>query len=135
MFWIFYDPAPVNESVLILPIVNVKTDSDAVTVGLVWNFECCRRAKLELQFDALSIDGWRLVRQQIGNTRQQTGEAANNQKRSTLCNEKSSGSLPPDPNGRNDSNHQAHQNSKRRAHKHDEHASTAFHVGHLRQPA
>src|SRR5215208_6380355 len=135
MFWIFHDSVPVNESVLILPIVSVKADSDAVTVGLVWNFECCRRAKLELQFDTFSINSWRLVRQQIRNTRQQTGEAANNQKRPTLCNEKSSGSLPPDPNGRNDSNHQAHQNSKRCAHKHDEHGSAAFHVRHLRQSA
>ena len=45
-----------------LPIVSVKTDSDAVTVGLVWNFKCCRGAKLELQFEALAIDGWRFVR-------------------------------------------------------------------------
>ena len=62
MFWIFSDPAPVNESELILPIVSVKTDSDAVTVGLVWNFECRWRAKLELQLEVLAIDCWRFVR-------------------------------------------------------------------------
>jgi hypothetical protein len=38
MFGIFCDPVPVNESVLILPIVGVKTDADAVAVGLVRNF-------------------------------------------------------------------------------------------------
>jgi hypothetical protein len=62
MFGIFCDPVPVDESVIILPIVSVKTDSDAVTVGLVWNFKCCRGTKLELQFEALAIDGWRFVR-------------------------------------------------------------------------
>src|SRR4030095_13062168 len=48
MLGIFCDPVPVNESVLILPIVSVKTDLDAVTVGLVWNLKCCRGAQLEL---------------------------------------------------------------------------------------
>jgi hypothetical protein len=62
MLGIFCDPVPVNESVLILPIVSVKTDSDAVTVGLVWNLKCYRGAQLELQFQALAIDSWRLVR-------------------------------------------------------------------------
>ena len=62
MLGIFCDPVPVDESVLILPIVSVKADSDAVTVGLVWNFKSCRRAKLELQFETLAIDPRRFVR-------------------------------------------------------------------------
>ena len=62
MFGIFCDPVPVNESVLILPIVSVKTDADAVTVGLLWNFKYRRGAKLELQFQSLAIDPRRLVR-------------------------------------------------------------------------
>ena len=62
MFGIFCDPVPINESVLGLPIVSVKTGSDAVTVGLVRNFKCYRGAKLELQFEALAIDGWWFVR-------------------------------------------------------------------------
>ena len=76
-----------------------------------------------------------LRRLNTASTEQETSEAANNQKGPTLGNEKSSRALAPDQNGRNDSNYQAHQNSKRRAHKHDEHAPTAFHVGHVRQPA
>ena len=61
VFVIFCDPVPVNESVLILAILSIKTYSNGVTVGPVWNFERRRGAKLELQLQALAIDFWRFV--------------------------------------------------------------------------
>src|SRR5438876_356730 len=133
IFGIFCDRTPVDESKPSLLIVSVKTDLDAVTIGLLWNFKCCRRAKLELQLEALAIESRRFVRQQIWNADQQTGNAADNQKRPTLCNQKSSKSLPPNQDGRNDSNYQARQNSKRYAQKEDGHAPLSFHFGHMRE--
>jgi len=61
MVGIFSDRVPVNESESALPIVGVKTDSDAVAIGLVWNFECPWRPKLELQLESLATNPWRFV--------------------------------------------------------------------------
>ena len=66
MFGISSDRVPVDESKSTLPTVSVKTDLDAVAVGLVWNFRSRRGTKLELQLESLAIDPRRLVRQQIG---------------------------------------------------------------------
>ena len=61
VFGIFFNAAPIDESKTILLIVGVKADSNAVTIGLLWNLKCWRRAKLELQFELLAIDPRRFV--------------------------------------------------------------------------
>ena len=61
VFGIFFNAAPIDESKTILLIVGVKADSNAVTIGLVWNLKRWGRAKLELQFELLAIDPRRFV--------------------------------------------------------------------------
>ena len=48
VFGIFRNRAPIDESKTTLLIVGVKADSNAVTIGLVWNLKRWGRAKLEL---------------------------------------------------------------------------------------
>jgi hypothetical protein len=62
VFGVFCNRAPIDESKPTLLIISVKTDSDAVTIGLVWNLKRRRRTKLELQFKSLAIDPRRFVR-------------------------------------------------------------------------
>src|SRR4029077_9208023 len=53
---IFCNRAPIDESKTTLLIISVKTDPDAVTIGLVWNLKRRWRTKLELQFQSFAID-------------------------------------------------------------------------------
>jgi hypothetical protein len=62
VFGVSCNRAPIDESKTTLLIVSVKTDPDAVTIGLVWNLKRCRRTKLELQFKSLAVDPRRFVR-------------------------------------------------------------------------
>src|SRR5205085_9902924 len=115
-------------------IPTVETHPNAVAAGRVRNCKLWRSAQLEFKREFFAAEARRFVREQIRYANYQTGNGANNQKRPTLCNKKSCRALAPNEQRGDNTNDEAHENSKRRAQKNDEHPAPALHVRHVSDP-